>query len=85
MRNQENRIRVVAVNNNNVHSKFDIYLDFPEGREWLMLHRHDGILFNMLRDGMSLRELRQQSRDRKDRVKYLIKVIDEYISEEKSA
>lgn len=85
MKNPERSIRVIAVNNYKVESKFDIYLDFSGQREWLMMHRHSGLLFGLLRNGVSLAELRRiRGRDQKI-VKYLLKVIDEYLEEEKSA
>ena len=85
MKNPERSIRVIAVNNYKVESKFDIYLEFSGQREWLMMHRHSGLLFGLLRNGASLAELRRiRGRDQKI-VKYLLKVIDEYLEEEKSA
>lgn len=85
MKNPERSIRVIAVNNYKVESKFDIYLDFSGQREWLMMHRHSGLLFNLLRNGITLAELRRiRGRDQKI-IKYLLKVIDEYLEEEKSA
>ena len=85
MKNPERSIRVIAVNNYKVESKFDIYLEFSGQREWLMMHRHSGLLFSLLRNGVSLAELRRiRGRDQKI-VKYLLKVIDEYLEEEKSA
>lgn len=85
MKNQERRIKVVAVNNYKVESKFDIYLEFSGHREWLMMHRHSGILYGILKDGISLNELRRIRGQNQKRVQYLIKVIDEYLSEEMSA
>lgn len=85
MGNPENRIKVFAVNNYKVWSKFDIYLEFQGRREWLMMHRHDGVLYDLMRNGISLRELRQQTGFRKEKVKYILKVIDEYLEEQESA
>lgn len=85
MKNPDRGIRVFAVNNDKVHCKFDIYLEFSGQREWLMICRHNGILYNVLKNGISLGELRRvKGRDR-ERVQHLIKVIDEYIKEERSA
>lgn len=78
-------VRVFAVNNEKIHSKFDIYLEFSGQREWLMMYRHNGIIFNMLKDGMSLSDLqRLKGRDR-DKFKHIIRVIDEYIKYERGA
>lgn len=78
-------VRVFAVNNEKVHSKFDIYLEFSGQREWLMMYRHNGIIFNMLKDGMPLSDLRRlKGRDR-DKFKHIIRVIDEYIKYERGA
>jgi hypothetical protein len=85
MLKNENRIRVYAVNNYKVEFRFDIYLEFSGKREWLMSHRRNGILFNMLKHGIPLGELRRMSGWQKRHVEYLLKVIDEYLEEEKSA
>ena len=85
MKKQENSIRVIAVNNPKVHSKFDIYLDFSGQLEWLMMHRHNGILYGILRNGVPLRELRRLKGYRMNHVRYLLKVIDEYLEELQSA
>lgn len=85
MKNSDRGIRVFAVNNYKVSNKFDIYLDFSGQREWLMMHRHNGAIFNILKDGIQLSELRRfTGRDRK-LVRYLLTVIDEYLEDLKSA
>lgn len=85
MARNENRILVYAVNNDKVHSKFDIYLEFSGHREWLIIHRHNGWLYNLMRNGISLSELRRATgRDRRN-LKYLLSVIDEFLDEEMSA
>ena len=85
MKNPERNIKVYAVNNYKVDNKFDIYLEFSGQREWLMMHRHSGILFGILKNGARLDDLRRiRGRDQKH-VKYLLRVIDEYLEEEKSA
>ena len=81
MRNPDSSVRVIAVNNAKVKSKFDIYLDFSGQREWLMMHRHNGILFNMLRNGVSLGNLRRMKGNDQSRVRYLVRVIDEYLED----
>ena len=85
MKNPDRGIRVIALNNENVHSKFDIYLDFSGHREWLMICRHNGILFSLLKNGVSLGDLRRvKGRDR-ERIQRIVKVADEYIKIERSA
>ena len=81
MKGQENRIKVFAVNNYKVESRFDIYLEFSGRREWLMMHRHSGILYNLLRNGVTLGELRRFKGRDQNRVQYLIRVIDEYLED----
>ncbi|MBR3586970.1 MAG: hypothetical protein IKO00_13175 [Oscillospiraceae bacterium] len=86
MKNPDRGIRVYAYNNEKVHGKFDIYLELPGGRmEWLMMHRHNALLFNLLKDGIRLSELRKVRRFSGDMVKYVLRVIDEYIEEELTA
>ena len=85
MSNPDRGVRVFAINNEKVHSKFDIYLEFSGQREWLMMYRHNGIIFNTLKDGISLADLRRlKGRDR-DKFKHIIRVIDEYIKYERGA
>ena len=85
MKNSERSIRVIAVNNYSVESKFDIYLEFSGKREWLMMHRHNGILYNMLKHGVSIGELKRFNGRDKGRVQYLLRVIDEYLEDRESA
>ena len=51
MKNLNRNIKVIAVNNNN-NDGFNIYLDFSGQREFLVYHRHNGILYNILKDGV---------------------------------
>lgn len=81
MKNPDRGIRVFAVNNTKVQSKFDIYLEFSGKREWLMIHRHNGFLYGMLKDGVSLAELRRATGRTRNQLKYLLQVIDEYLEE----
>lgn len=81
MKNPDRGVRVVAINNDKVYSKFDIYLEFSGRREWLMIHRHNGILFKILQHGISLGELRRLKGREQGRVQYLLRVIDEYLSD----
>ena len=85
MSSPDRGVRVFAVNNEKVHSKFDIYLDFSGKREWLMMYRHNGVIFNMLKNGMPLSELRRLKGRDKDMFKHILRVIDEYIKYERDA
>lgn len=54
--NVSRNIRVVAENNGTVDG-FNIYLDFSGQREFLMFHRHNGLLYELLKDGIRLDDL----------------------------
>jgi len=60
MKNTKNtrNIRVIAENSENM-SGFDIYLDFSGHREYLESHRHNGMLYKLLENGVSLDEMRR--------------------------
>ena len=81
MKRADNRIRVIAVNNYKVESRFDIYLEFSGQREWLMMHRHNGFLYRLLHDSISLSELRRLKGREQRQIQYLLKVIDEYLED----
>ena len=55
----EKNIRVVAQNCNDVNG-FNIYLELSGRREYIMWHRHDGILFDVLKDGVYLNTLKRE-------------------------
>lgn len=55
---KENNIRIIAENSFNNHG-FNVYIDFSGQREYLMFHRHNGMLYNILKDGICLSELRR--------------------------
>lgn len=55
---KEKNVKLYAVNRE-MENGFDIYLDFSGQREYLMSHRHNGILFGILKDGAKLDELRR--------------------------
>ncbi len=94
MRNsRENRnIRVMAENNGN-RDGFNIYLDFSGQREYLMYHRHNGLLYGLLKDGVVVADVRrwrpaQMGAGRVGRtgaaqlydvVNHLVSVIDDYM------
>ena len=48
--------RILAENNEN-SSGFDIWLDFSGERHYLMHHRHNAMMYILLKDGISLGEL----------------------------
>ena len=58
MKRTENNIRIMAENKFN-NSGFNIYIEFSGMREYLMFHRHNGMLYNILKDGIYLDELRR--------------------------
>jgi len=83
-------VRVVAVNDDKKHG-FSIYLDFSGQREYLMFHRHNGILFDLLKMAPTVDQLRRSQYNervysrtniRRDHsVKHLLRVIDEYMED----
>ena len=80
---QSNKATVIAVNNDK-HGGFDIYMDFSGQREYLMWHRHNGLLYGMLKDGIRVSEIQriaQIKRDYRTVLRYLLTVIDEYMAE----
>lgn len=56
MKYTNSNIRLVAVNRDHMDG-FNIYLDFSGQREYLMSHRHNGLLYKMLEDGVRLADL----------------------------
>jgi len=83
-------IKVFAVNNNN-NPGFNIFLDFSGRHEFLMHHRHNSLLFSLLRNGVTLNDLLRWKHDKLlsrqalnkmvGMTTYLKKVIDEYVVE----
>lgn len=51
-------VRVIAENIDSDHG-FHIFLDFSGQREYLMSHRHNGLLYNVLKDGVALDDMRR--------------------------
>jgi len=51
-------IRIRPVNNGSRHG-FDIYLDFSGQWEYLMTYRHNGMLYDVLKDGIRLDDLKR--------------------------
>lgn len=73
MKKESRLIKVIAKNNENTHG-FDICLIYHGRQEYLLSHRHNGLLFNLLKDGIHLDELRlwrptevYRGRDRRSR------------------
>lgn len=58
MRKSNRNIRVLAVNAGR-KSGFHIFLDFSGRQEYLMTHRHNALLFWLLKDGMALDDIRR--------------------------
>ncbi len=60
MKKQKNlrNVRVLAENNKN-RSGLNIYLVYSGKREFLMFHRRNGLLYTMLKDGVSIEEWRR--------------------------
>ena len=86
---QGNNIFITAQNNAN-NPGFCIYLVFSGRQEFLTHHRHNGLLYNLLKDGMTLNELRRwrfryQSKDKLNgMVRHLLRVIDDYMLEKEA-
>ena len=88
MRNTNRSILVVA-ENNGLRPGFNIYLDFSGQREYLMYHRHNGLLYNALKDGMHIDEIKRYrcsyrsvvGKKLANMIAHLEKVIDEYLAD----
>ena len=93
MRTNTRNIRIAAINNG-TEDGFNIYLDFSGQREFLMHHRHNGLLFALLNDGIRADDLRRwspangrgsRSRASGDKLKsmvaHLLIVVEDYIAE----
>ena len=63
----EKNIRIIAINSTdsmgNPLPGFDIYLDFSGKREKIDHHKHNGLLYAVLKDGMSLDQFRRMRPD----------------------
>jgi hypothetical protein len=51
--NEIKNVHIFAENDGNI-SGFNIYLDFSGKREFLVKHRHNGLLYPLLKDGIQL-------------------------------
>lgn len=56
MKKNNRNTRIIAINNGTKNG-FNIFIDFSGQREFIMFHRHNGILFNALKDGISLNDI----------------------------
>ncbi len=89
MNKRENNIKIIA-ENAGYSSGFNIFIDFSGKREHLMYHRHNRLLYNELKTGMGLGELKRwktnysrgkASMKLEQMIGHLNKVIDIYLVE----
>ena len=86
--------RIYAVRNNNSNG-FSVYIDISGKQEYVMSHRYNVFLYDLMKNGVSFSELkrwepragrfdisRKHIRNNVSSVSHIIKVIDEYIREE---
>ena len=85
-------VRIFAVNNGN-KAGFNIYLDFSGQREFLTYHRHNGLLYGLLKDGVRADDLRRSAPSRgrggnrlrgrrlRGTLSHLLLVVDDYTRE----
>lgn len=59
MKNTKENVRILAENRDNIHG-FDVWLEYSGRREYLLFHRHNGLLYEALKDGVSLETLRRR-------------------------
>lgn len=92
--NSVRNLKVIAENNTSKDG-FNIFLEFSGQREYLMTHRHNGLLYNYLKDGVEVADVRRLTPGKigKDvtgkygagqlyeKVHYLVSVIDSYLIE----
>ena len=87
MYNNMHNVRVFAKNNDS-KSGFTIFLNFSGIEEPLVAHKHNGPLYNYLKDGVRIEELERTVRRNKRspvnqklqaNVRHLLKVVEEYI------
>jgi len=96
MKVKAKNVRIVI--ENRAGEGFNIYLDFSGQREYLMSHRHSGILYQILKDGMDLETARRWrvSKEKsfdgskttmkaENAMKHLLCVVDEYLWERQIA
>ena len=74
----------VIAENNQKRGGFDIYLYFSGQREYLMWHRHNGLLYGLLKDGIKVSDIQRTAKTQRTysgMLRYLLTVINEYIAE----
>ena len=57
------RDTLVFAENNGNQSGFNVYLEFSGKREYIFTHRHNGVMYNMLKDGICIGDLKRGIRD----------------------
>lgn len=85
--------RIIAVTNSKT-SGFNVYLDSSGQREYSFTHRRNGQLYNLLKTGVSVSDLRRwspkqiigktKSRHTYDVIQHLLRVVDDYILEKEA-
>lgn len=94
MKNSNRNIRILA-ENNGTQDGFNVFLDFSGRREYLTYHRHNGLLYALLKDGVALDDMRRWKPARMVRgsrrrsrvnagrvhsmVSHLLNVVDDYL------
>lgn len=88
-----NKPKNITLYPENIHGKsgFNIYIDFSGQRELLMTHRHNGALYNVLKNGINLDDLTRYFFKKKSghqsqfntreqlAINHLLKTVDEYL------
>lgn len=94
MKKNNRNIRVIAVNNDG-YGGFNIYLDFSGQREYLTYHRHNGLLYGFLKDGIAIDDVKRWTPSKLNAIRarrsgvsllynmigHLVNVIDDYMME----
>lgn len=94
MKKGDKNVRVIVENTGN-KSGFDVFLDYSGNREYVMHHRHNGLVYELLKDGVVLDDLRRWKMSsiykgharksfgtkRHKSISHLINVIEDYIAE----
>lgn len=61
MDNKTRRNMMIYAENTEGKSGFDIYISFSGQREYLMFHRHNAFLYELLKDGVKVDEFKRLS------------------------
>ncbi len=62
MNNMDRRNIKILAENAKGKNGFNIYLSFSGSKEYLMFHRHNSYLYEILKDGISVNELSRKAR-----------------------